>query len=84
MMTRTDILAQLATHPWLHRVWNRMTEAEQDQARLFIQAHDALDAEEFQRAINRMHLDQPKPKHWKEIEECLSCANTEAWQRRRS
>jgi hypothetical protein len=47
----------------------------------FLMKNDSLDKGRFEHAVNRMFLDMPddgRPKHWKEILELLTCANSKA------
>lgn len=64
-------------HPWLHKPFKRLTRAEIEICQVFIQQNSALAKGEFEFKINRMFLDKPeKPKHYKEILELLTCANS--------
>ncbi len=73
--TRQERFAALATHAWLGRAYKQLKPDEMTLAREFIAAHDALDRGAFEMAVNRMFLDRPKPRHWCQIMELLSCAN---------
>ncbi len=77
-MTRLDALKiKSSTLPY-EKVVKRLTEAEFDLVVEFIEDHDRLGHLEFEYAINRMHLDRKKPKHWAIIEELLAVCNTAA------
>jgi hypothetical protein len=76
-MTRLDALRTIPGHPWLGRVYARLSEAERIELEAFATAHDHLSTGDFDQAVNRMHLDvQPKPRRWKEVQEILSCVNS--------
>lgn len=78
---RVQALTQIPSHPWLSRVWARLTQAERAEVLDFVVHAGHLDRSAFEMAVNRMHLDvTDKPKHWKEIQEVLSCANSMAGQ----
>ncbi len=63
-------------HAWLKKVYVRLKKDDIDCAEQFIVLHDHLDKGDFELAINRMFLDKPKPKNFREILELLTCANS--------
>lgn len=75
-MTRVEIFNKLAQHPWLGRVYDRLTMREREIAVTFIHEHDHLAKGEFEYAVNRMFLDRERPRRYKEILELLTCANS--------
>lgn len=76
-MTRAEKFRALAAHGWLKSVFKKLTAEERQIAEDFIRENDALDKGAFELRINRMFLDRlEKPKHWKEILELLTCANS--------
>lgn len=76
MSTRIQHFEALAAHPWLQRVYAKLNKAELGVARQFLTVNALLDKGAFEKAVNRMFLDQIKPPHWKEICELLTCANS--------
>lgn len=77
-MNRLDCFNQLESHGWLGRLFKSLSADERTLARRFIESHAQLSKGEFELAINRMFLYQPKPRNWTKILELLSCANTRA------
>ncbi len=63
-------------HAWLRRSFARLTKADMAIALGFIKANEALDPVAFERLAVRLFMDKTPPKHWKEIEELLVCANS--------
>lgn len=62
-------------YPWKAQA-RRLTRDEIDLMEDFVLENGALDQGEFERAINRMFLDKPKPRGWLIILDLLSCANS--------
>ncbi len=76
-MKRKFAFRNFENHAWLKKPFSRLNKAELDMALSFIDSNDHLDKGSFEYAINRMFLDNPdKPKHFKEILELLTCANS--------
>lgn len=76
-MDRQTVFNSLATHPWLGRVYKKLTIKERLQCEVFLVLHTGSDKDRFELAVNRMFLDDPeKPKHYKEMLELLTCANS--------
>ena len=73
--TRSQIFDSYANHPWLKKVYNRLTEADKQIAKDFIAKNDHLGMLEFEYAVNRMFLDKDRPKRFAMIQELLTCAN---------
>lgn len=73
---RLSTFNELKTHPWLGRVFRRLTQQELELARSFLLTHAGADAGTFEMLVNRMFLDRPKPKHHTIIMELLVCANS--------
>lgn len=76
MLTRLNAFNALSDHPWLGRVYKRLTIDELNFAKSFIESHFNTPKGEFEFAVNRMFIGQSKPKHWREISELLTCANS--------
>lgn len=76
-MTRLDKFNALATHPWLGRLFAKLTSAELLWCRAYLVTTADKDRGEFEHLTNRLWLDRPdKPKHHKEMLELLICANS--------
>lgn len=75
-MKRIDYFEAFKNHAWFNRVYKRLSENEREIAHKFIEQNDGLDKGSFELAVNRMFLDKQKPKHYKEILELLTCANS--------
>lgn len=76
-MTRFEAIFTIIPHPWLGRLWRRLTVAERAQLRAWLEQHDHLSHSDFEAAVSRMWLDAAtKPRHAREMQELLSCANT--------
>lgn len=73
---RNDTFEAFSTHPWFGKVFKRLKNDDLSTARCFLKANGHLGKGEFEFAVNRMFLDKPKPKNWKEIQELLTCANS--------
>ena len=74
-----DAIVEISTHPWLGRLWARLTVPERNQLLGWLSNHDHLDRGAFEAAVSRMWLDAAtKPRHAREMQELLSCANTAA------
>lgn len=77
MSERLKHFEEFKMHPWLTKVYTRLSIQELELARSFIAQHDQLGKGDFEYKINRMFLhDDTKPKHFKEILELLTCANS--------
>lgn len=64
-------------HAWLGRVFRKLSPEEMQIAVGFFEKNAALSKGDFEYAVNRAFLDQvEKPKHYKEILELLTCANS--------
>lgn len=75
-MDRLTAYLSYKTHPWLSKSFKRLKSDEIDLGVQFIKANENLDKDAFDKAINRMFLDRPKPKHWATILELLANANS--------
>lgn len=75
MMNRLKNFENLKTHPWLSRIYNKLSTSEIDFAVNFIKTNDALSKSEFEFKVNRVFINKEKPKRWKEISELLVCSN---------
>lgn len=76
-MDRLTLFNNLKHHPWSGRVYKRLNANELELALGFIESNENLDKGSFEYAVNRMFLDKDKPKHFKEILELLTCANSQ-------
>lgn len=83
MMAYCKLLAQCAIvdnmkfevlkeHAWLGRSYSKLSKAELAVCQAFVEAKHG----DFEHDLNRLFLDKPKPKHWKEILELLTCFNS--------
>lgn len=72
-MDRRKALEDLKNHPWLGRLWKRLSVAEATEMECFVNLNYMLDNGDWERAVNRLWLDRPerRPKRWKEIQELL-------------
>jgi len=60
----------------LKRVYSRLSAQEMTIAREFLARHAEASPGDFERAVNRMFMDKPKPKHFVAIMELLtSCVH---------
>lgn len=76
-MNRTQALHSYKTHPFLKKLYAKLSAAEIALAEAFIRTNDSLPHLEFEYAVNRMFLNQKVlPKNWTGIMELLTCANT--------
>jgi hypothetical protein len=77
---RAEALSSIQTHPWLHKIWNRLTERECQLVRDFLSSHLDADWGAFEMSVNRLYMDRPDARvgHWKEILELLSNLNSKA------
>lgn len=71
MLNRTDLFLNLQFHPWFKKAFKKLNDKEKKIALDFIANHNHLDKGSFELAINRMFLDQEKPKNWSIILELL-------------
>jgi hypothetical protein len=77
MERRLEAFRNLKKHAWLGRVFARLSAKEIAGAEGFIRARGDDSKDAFELAINRLFIDAPdKPRHWAEISELLSCANS--------
>ncbi len=77
IFTRLEIFHSYKDHPWLARSYNKLSVSERNIAINFLIEKNHLCKEGFEKATVRMFLDkESKPKHWREIEELLVCANS--------
>jgi hypothetical protein len=75
---RCQALGELPGHPWLSRVWSRLTTQEIATIVAVLAEHQALEYGPFEMMVNRLYLDRPRSGHWKEISELLTCLNSHA------
>jgi hypothetical protein len=75
-VTRDTVLSAYKDHAILGKLYKRLKAEDITALNSFLKANAHLDKGSFERAVNRMFIDRPKPKHWKEIIELLSCANS--------
>lgn len=73
--SRIEKLESLKTHPWLRRVFAKIGKADEQLMIEFCRANAYDTKDEFEARVNRMFMDCPKPKRWKEILELLANAN---------
>lgn len=76
-MSRLSVFYAYETHPWLKRVFNKLSKNEKDLAVAFITQNDGLNKGEFELRVNRMFMDvKDKPKNWTAVLELITCANS--------
>lgn len=76
---RLEAFNSLQRHPWLGRVFMKLSDAEVKLCRDFILEHKNLTHDQFILKVNRMFLDKPvRPKNWTRIMELLTVAMTAA------
>ena len=73
--SRLESFHKLQFHPWLKRSYEKLVPAEVQIIEDFIREHDQLSRADFELKVNRMFIDKPRPKHWKQIMELLTIAN---------
>lgn len=79
MNTRLQLFeSRCREHLIYRRLAKRIDEAEFDRIVTFIEDNDHLNHEQFEQAVNRMYLNEPKTKHWPIVQELLSMTNTAA------
>ena len=77
MSMRLEKFKSFSTHAWFKRVFKRLSKEEIRLAENTLIANDFKDRDAFESFCNRLFLDEAnKPKHWKEIVELLSNANS--------
>jgi len=77
-MRRVEALKEYAKSYHGQRLCDRLTESEFDEVVAFIDDNEDLDHLQFEYAVNRFYLDQPKPKNFPVMQEILSSVNTRA------
>lgn len=75
-MDRLERFKSFSLHPMLKKIFTRLTPVEEIICEKFIVDNESLNKANFEYAVNRMFLDRPKTKHWKEIVELLTCSNS--------
>jgi len=75
-MDRLEQFKSFSLHPMFRKIFTRLTPVEEMMAEKFIVDNESLNKANFEYAVNRMFLDRPKTKHWKEIMELLICSNS--------
>jgi len=69
-------LTELKSHPWLGRLFKKLTKSDEHLINDFISKNIGLDKSSFEIEINRLFLDKERPKRFNEICEILSCFNS--------
>lgn len=64
-----------ANHAIHGKVVKKLSREEHDACLAFITQHEALTKGEFEHAVNRWMLDQPKPKRWSAMWSLVSMSN---------
>lgn len=76
-MNRKTLFLALESHPFLDRLFKRLSKNEIQLALEFLDSTATLGKNEFIPAMNSLFLDiKDRPKRWKEITELLNCANS--------
>lgn len=76
MGRREMALRGLETHPWFCRVYKRLGASDLEAMIAWAREREALSAEEWEKAVNRMYMDRERPRRWKEIMELLTVAGS--------
>jgi len=77
MNVRLNKFHEYSRHPWLSRIYKKLTVEEKSLAENYLQKHKLLSKHEFATLLNQLFIDDPvKPQHWKELHELLSSANS--------
>jgi hypothetical protein len=77
MNARIQAFEAYQAHPWLKKVYRKLTVEELSFVFAFLKENAGLDKGAFELKVNRLFLDQPnKPKHYREILELLTCSNS--------
>jgi len=74
-MSRLEKLNSFETHAWLKKVYKKLNPSTLAIAQTFIAMNDHLSKDDFEKAVNRMFLDKPKPKNYECILELLANCN---------
>jgi hypothetical protein len=76
-MKRKDQFHSYKNHPWLCRVFKKLTKADVLFCETYLAENDHLTKDDFQLKVNRLFMDDRNPpKAWKEIKELLTCTNS--------
>lgn len=70
-----------ANHPWYRRLFAKLTQQQRAYCVSWIEQHDALDANAFEQAANRMWIDKARPfpqDRCLMMQELIAGANTRA------
>jgi len=78
MNTRLLKFKSYESHPYLKKIFLRLSSSEREFAVEFCEAHQNLSKDEFAHEANRLFVDHSsiRPKHWKELVELLVCCNS--------
>lgn len=77
MNTRLQLFeSRCREHLVYRRLAKRISETEFDKIVAFIEDNDHLGVNDFELAINRMYLKEPKTKSWPIVQELLSMTNS--------
>lgn len=76
MNNRREAFESLRQHPWLGKLFAKLSVQDLELAVQFIDDNAHLEKGEFEMAVNRWLLDQKKPRRYRAILELLSCANS--------
>lgn len=76
-MTRTNIFKTYKSHAWFKKLFKKLHKEEVKLCLFFLQSNAGLSKGDFERAVNRLFLDnKDKPTNWPIISELLTCANS--------
>lgn len=76
-MTRIEHFLKLKTHPWLRKIYFRLTKVEHELCLHMLRRTAQLGKNEFAHLVERWYLDKgAKPVHLNEMIELLICANS--------
>jgi hypothetical protein len=77
MEKRNENFEALKEHPWLGKIFKKLSAKELSLARAFLNIHYGASKGDFEWAVQRMFLDKEKPKNFSIIMELLTCANSQ-------
>lgn len=74
MSNRAKNFKNLADHPLLGRLFQKLTKSDLEICLQFLEASEQMNDNEYEHNLNRLFLDKEKTKNWKIIQELLSCS----------
>jgi hypothetical protein len=74
MQARLAAFRAYESHPWLRKVFAKLTKDERELCERFLVERKLLSKDKLIYDVNRMFLDREKPKHWTHVMELLTNA----------